>query len=310
MIYLPAFDNYEKVDINMQFNEKDTLSGALKEIAGTGLSGPTINKFNREFIRYIKYFRYLNNYRTGFDIMLNSLIQGAYVSKQFEEFMENFQNYRDIQSQMERAYENKYAKEHEDELLSSKGILFLEKKGYSQLFLKDYNLFSDINNINAFQAFDDMVHKVYKNFKFYLTDNGVDQWRLFSLNTKYIEEHFEMLFNSLYQDISAFQDPREARKITSQSTKHIWREVLPPCDEDNDQEGIKLFNMYFGFKDNVYYRDIIKMYVKIFPFIFEYLQEIKPLLIPFPHLGNYYTPQIQYFEEFIYNHTKYMIEMI
>ena len=240
MIYLPAFDNYEKVDINMQFNEKDTLSGALKEIAGTGLSGPTINKFNREFIRYIKYFRYLNNYRTGFDIMLNSLIQGAYVSKQFEEFMENFQNYRDIQSQMERAYENKYAKEHEDELLSSKGILFLEKKGYSQLFLKDYNLFSDINNINAFQAFDDMVHKVYKHFKFYLTDNGVDQWRLFSLNTKYIEEHFEMLFNSLYQDISVFQDPREARKITSQSTKHIWREVLPPCDEDNDQEGIKL----------------------------------------------------------------------
>ena len=191
---------------------------------------------------------------------------------------------------MERAYENKYAKEHEDELLSSKGILFLKKKGYSQLFLKDYNLFSDINNINAFQAFDDMVHKVYKHFKFYLTDNGVDQWRLFSLNTKYIEEHFEMLFNSLYQDISAFQDPREARKITSQSTKHIWREVLPPCDEDNDQEGIKLLNMYFGFKDNVYYRDIIKMYVKIFPFIFEYLQEIKPLLIPFPHLGNYYTP--------------------
>ena len=46
-----------------------------------------------------------------------------------------------------------------------------------------------------------MIHTVYEHYHYYLTDNGVDQWRLISLNTKYIEEHFEAVFNSLYQDI-------------------------------------------------------------------------------------------------------------
>ena len=118
-------------------------------------------------------------------------------------------------------------------------MLFLEKKGYTQVFLKDHNLFTDINNINGFQAFDDMIHKVYEHYHYYLTDNGVDQWRLFSLNTKYIEEHFEAVFNSLYQDISVIQNPEESRKIARDETKHIWREVLPPCDEDDDKEGIR-----------------------------------------------------------------------
>ena len=90
MIYLPVFDNYENIDVNVIFEEKDTLTGALKEIAGTGLSGATKNHLNIKLIRYIKYFRYLNNYRIGFDVLLNGLIQGANIAKQFEEFMENF----------------------------------------------------------------------------------------------------------------------------------------------------------------------------------------------------------------------------
>ena len=310
MIYLPVFDNYVNVDINMKFEEKDTIGGAIKELAGIGLSGPSINDFSRVLIRYVKYFRFLNNYRTGFDAVLNGLIQGVNVSKQFKEFMNRFQDFKDIKFFMQKDYKNKITKEHEIEILSHKGMLFLEMKGYTQLFLKDHNLFTDINNIKGFQAFDEMVHKVYQHYHDYLTDNGVDQWRLFSLNTKYIEEHFEAVFNSLYQDISIIQNPEEARQIARSQTKHIWREVLPPCDEDNNEEGIRLLIGVFGFKNHVYYSELTKMFERVFSYVFNYLQEIKPLLVSFPHLGNYYSPQIQIFEEFIYNHTKYMMEMI
>lgn len=310
MIQLPVFNNYENVDINDRKKEKDTIFGALKELSGTGLSGPTMNELNRVFNKYIKYFRFLNNYRIRFDAILNGLIQGANVSKQFDEFMEEFQRFDDVHKYMESCYKNQFTKKYEIKLLTKQGMQFLEMKGYAGLFQQDYTLFTDKTNIDGFAAFDKMVHVVYENYHNYITENGVDQWKLFSDSTKYIEEHFETLFNSLLDDISKIQDPKEARKIAIQQTKHIWREILPPCDEDNRQEGIRLVNMFFGYKYHVMYGDIIKMYTDIIPFVFKYLNDIKPWLIHFPYLGNYYTPQIQNFEVFLSNHIKYMIETI
>ena len=309
MITLPIFSNYENVNLDMKSKEKLT-PGFSNDFSYMGLSKQTIDEFNKIFMDYIAYFRFLNNYRMEFDVLLNGLLLGADISKYFKEYMEKFKNFIDIKKQMELIYNARLNNNYHIELLTPKGLLFLQMKGYAQIFQQDINSFSDINNINGFKAFDNMTHKVYEHYTKYHTGNGVDQWKLFSLNTKYIEEHFETLFNSLYQDISAFQDPRDARKITNQQTKHIWREVLPPCDEDDDKDGIKILKKTFGFKSNVYYRDITTIFLKIMPYIFNYLNDIRPLIIPFPQLGNYYGPQIKEFEEFITNHTRYMMEMI
>ena len=163
MITLPIFSNYENVNSDMKSQEKVT-PGSSNDFSYMGLSKQTIDEFNKIFMDYIAYFRFLNNYRMEFDVLLNGLLLGADISKYFKEYMEKFKNFIDIKKQMELIYNAKLNKNYHMELLTPKGLLFLQMKGYAQIFQQDINSFSDINNINGFKAFDNMTHKVYEHY--------------------------------------------------------------------------------------------------------------------------------------------------
>ncbi|KAH0794576.1 hypothetical protein GPJ56_001601 [Histomonas meleagridis] len=269
MLNFPRFNTYPYFDSAMRKvdDDRNDIGKALKVLGKTLMGQKTLtdpSHITSALSSHRKFCNFMNSFFDGLKRIWPKLEAGIPCFEEFQAYMKDIEHLYDYTW---RGYADSYVKPSKDGwgvayLFDEDGQKFMKDYGFYNDWKADYDIISkdEFVFITQCDVIDIHLKRLYDQFSSNVRPSEIDPFLEVCTLFPYLEDRFEAVFTEIADKICKFEIVYNANEYANE-TGHKWREILPPCDEDDENSGNYIIRQSFpSYESDIYFFQVTDMY--------------------------------------------------
>jgi len=295
-----------------EHRRKASLSDKVTEIRFKSPSGRKIEEIDRDFLEHLDHQAKLcilltKSFNAWADLW-PKFLAGKATHTEYQKMMDDSQqNYSYTWGHYLRdlvtgrcEYGNWNAQEIYKEELQKQ----LKFYGVYDIWKKD----NDIINSMAFLTEQDGFDYVFSNFDHVFFGTEYDQYYRLAEALPEVQTKYEDAFKRIAREVAEIPNPKQIKEYF-EKIPYIYREIFPPCDEDDSESGVYILRQIKGYRDHLEAFDPIDFYVRMSQFyLIPFLKKAEDHMKHSPEFSEYYQPKVDVFDKFLHTFLDFVLD--
>ena len=180
----------------------------------------------------------------------------------------------------------------------------LKHYGLYDIWKKDNDIIKTPEFLKEMDAFDKIFQNIGQNY--YSTEH--DQYFLLYQALPQVQANMENAYRKILSEVKQIGNPEDVRDYF-RKCPYIYREVFPPCDEDDRESGVfflRQFKSEYSYKlDDL---DPFDFYCQMCRYMIPWLKDATENVALIPEFGQYYQPIIDTYNNFMHTFLNFILQ--